>query len=113
MFVEIMKKELELELVKLAPNLYRDYSCQDFTKSLMGFGFCCPDEWFPILRHLSIQLETKICSLPIQQRKNCKVVQVKEKFGNLCFYFENFSQDMINLIQEAEKKVEKLRIKKD
>ena len=108
-----MKKELELELVKLAPNLYRDYSCQDFTKSLMGFGFCCPDEWFPILHNLSIQLETKICSLPIQQQKNCKVVQVKEKFGNFCFYFENFSQEMIDLVHEAEIKVRNLNFKRE
>lgn len=100
-----MKKELELELVKLAPNLYTDYNCKDFTKSLMGFGFCCPDEWFPVLKLLSIELEREISLLPIGEKNKYKAEQVKNKFKGLRFYMTQETEKMSELITAAEKEI--------
>lgn len=108
-----MKKELELELVQLAPNLYIDYLSKDFSKSLMGFGFCCPDEWFKILKNLSVDLEKEILFLPASERSNYKAAQVKEKFDSLRFYMSSETDKMSKLIAKAENKISKLGVEND
>lgn len=48
--------------------------------SLMAFGFECGDGWFELIKELCEKLE-------VLQLKNFEVIQVKEKFGGLRFYY--------------------------
>lgn len=91
-----MKKELEEELVKLFPELYRQYDLSP-QETCMCWGFECPDEWFYIISELSQRIHV-YC-----QENGCKVeaAQVKEKFGGLRFYI-----DYIEGTDEDYKKIE-------
>lgn len=85
------------------PNLYKP---ENRTESLMRFGFP-GDGWFEIIKKLSEDI-TAISS-------NVEVVQVKEKFGSLRYYFEIADsivgderkvlwKKISNLVSEAEAK---------
>jgi len=75
------------------------------TVSLMCYGFCCGDGWFDIIWDLSQKLEQIVDD-------DFNVFQVKEKFGELRFYFDvlDGKEDKIDrekvykLIGEAEDK---------
>jgi hypothetical protein len=87
-----MTAELEQYLIKKYPNLYTGIGEQEpFTL----FGFECSDGWFRIILWLSESIQNHIDShnnwaakspatKPIEQ---VKVVQVKEKFAGLRFYY--------------------------
>lgn len=90
------------------PNLYADKN-QPMTKSLMCFGFAVDDGWYKIIYALSQKLEKEI----IEYKKNNKdedfprAVQVKEKFGGLCFYMSKYTDEIRELIRDAEEKCSK------
>lgn len=90
------------------PNLYADKD-EPMTKSLMGCGFSCGDGWYKIVYQLSQKLEKQI----IEYKKNNKdedfpkAAQVKEKFGSLCFYMTKQTDEIRDLIQDAEVKCSK------
>lgn len=64
-------------------------------------GFDCGDGWFDLLNDLSLKLEFINGSTD-----SSKVValQVKEKFGGLRFYVESGTNEILQLIDEAEAK---------
>jgi hypothetical protein len=93
-----MKKELEDQIISIAPYMYRYAGWDNPHLSLMCFGFECGDGWFDILKHLTEEI-TKV-----DPYKECKVFQVKEKYGTLRFYIEDGNDEIDKLIENAEKK---------
>ena len=64
--------------------------------TLMGFGFECGEGWTPILEKLFEEISK------LDRPEGFDIVQVKEKYGNLCVY-TNYSTDEIDeLIEKAE-----------
>ena len=89
--------------------LYKNFSFfhpeEPLTKSLMGFGFECGDGWFELIKELCEKLQK-------MNLEGFSVLQVKEKFGGLCFYvglIETEKADTVyRLINEAESKSYKI-----
>ena len=77
-----MKKELELQLVKKFPVIFKDYG-GDMRDTCMHWGFECGDGWYDLIHNLCEKITLIIGN------KNIKVTahQVKEKFGGLRFYY--------------------------
>jgi len=71
-----MKEELELQLVKKYPYIFKNYK-GDKTKTCMAWGMTCGDGWYDILDRACEKL-SKI--------EGVYAEQVKEKFGMLRFY---------------------------
>ena len=90
-----MRQELDEKLCRKFPNLYRDRNGRP-QDTAMCWGFSCGDGWFEIIRDLS----RKITELD----PNCVALQVKEKFGSLCFYEDDTTDEVHDAIEEAERK---------
>jgi hypothetical protein len=95
-----MKKELDEELCKKYPNLYRDRN-EPPSKSCLHWGFP-RDGWFELIDKASAVLEAEILKLPEEQRIDYRASQVKEKFGTLRFYLHNETDAMRAAIRVAE-----------
>lgn len=66
------------------------------------FGVECGDGWFELIYNLSEKLEQYN-----QQNQDCPIqaVQIKEKYGELCFYTNHYGNDeMLKLVDETERK---------
>lgn len=79
------------ELVPKYPNLYKQYhttqeqrNAQGYYNSFDAYGFETPKGWDDVLRRLSATL-SNICTA---DGCDINVVQVKEKFGGLRFYYD-------------------------
>jgi hypothetical protein len=92
-----MKEELELELVKKYPNLYKEHG-GDPAKTCMAWGIACGDGWYKLIDELSAKLE------PL----GVVAAQVKEKFGGLRFYLETGSDEAWDLVSKAEEQSYKI-----
>jgi hypothetical protein len=77
-----MNKELELKLVAMFPNIFRDYGGSIY-ETCMGWGITCGDGWFDILRNACEEVEEALLDTGIVLIAD----QVKEKFGGLRFYY--------------------------
>lgn len=97
-----MRKELDSKLCSDFPMLYRERNL-DMMHTCMCWGFP-GDGWFDLLYRLSEKLEALIAAEP-EEHRPC-AVQVKEKFGTLRFYMSNSTDEMEDLIDEAEKESE-------
>jgi hypothetical protein len=99
-----MKEELDKKLVKAFPLLYGDRSAPIQTTA-MCWGFACSDGWFDIIWDLSSKLEPIIQKF-IGENQDTelypKASQVKEKFGGLRFYMTCATDEIFDLIEEAE-----------
>jgi hypothetical protein len=74
-----MSPDKESELRRKYPLVYgREF--------LNGEGFRCCDGWYDILDRLGAELEPLIAALPEDERADCALCQVKEKFGTLRAY---------------------------
>ena len=69
------------ELYQTFPHLYRRQ---------MPYGFECEDGWFDLIFDLSQRLTDCITQHP--ECSDVEVVQVKQKFGGLCYYFSDSSK---------------------
>lgn len=123
-----MSPEHDKELCRKFPLLYRDRN-GDRHKTLMNFGFCVKDGWYPIIYELSASLEPLIkaqhgsyvlfkCKVAlykalkrigfkviVPQKQSACAMQVKEKFGGLRFYMSGpQTKEMALLIRQAEEK---------
>lgn len=73
-------------------------------------GFDCGPGWFDIIRDLSLKLEVIIArdiatrQIPEGEEEGNEMyaVQVKEKYGTLRFYMSSETEEMSELIREAE-----------
>ena len=98
-----MKKELDERLVKDFPNLYVD-RYGDMRRTAMCWGFP-GDGWFDLIYKLSSKLEALIVKHKKEHPEDeypPRAVQVKEKFGGLRFYMNSETEEMLELIGEAE-----------
>lgn len=97
-----MKKEFDEEIVGLCPNLYRDrYASMQAT--CMCWGFEIGDGWYPLIKDLSLQLESLIAKIPNRiTRQKYRASQVKEKYGTLRFYMTYSTPEMDLWIDKAE-----------
>jgi hypothetical protein len=75
-------------------------SSGNMNQDLMMFGFECGDGWFQLIWDLCEKIEKEGIS------PHFRAMQVKEKFGSLRFYVNIASDEVLNAIDEAEKKSE-------
>ena len=99
----MMKQELDEQLCREFPNLYRNRHGLR-RETCMRFGFSCGDGWFDIIYELSKKLEALILEMPEEERESCCAAQVKEKFGGLRFYMDGSTDEIWKLAGEAESK---------
>lgn len=97
-----MKKELQDELFKKYPKIFRqkDLSKQE---TAMCWGISCGDGWYDLINELCCTIQNRVNNVNRQKRYKlehstdevtpedkedlvCEAVQVKEKFGGLRFY---------------------------
>lgn len=74
-------------------------------KNITSFGFDCGDGWFQIIEALSLEIE----KIALRQREAGieedflpRVKRIKQKFGTLRFYVHNNTQEIQELIEEAQ-----------
>lgn len=77
-----MKKELDALLCERYPLIFADRNRQ-MTETCMCWGFTCGDGWFDLIDTLCERLQFWTDHNKAPQ---VVAVQVKEKFGELCFY---------------------------
>lgn len=101
-----MRNELDEKLVKAFPNLYSDRDA-DMMATCMCWGFNVGDGLFDLIWDLSSKLEPLIVKYKAEHPdEECypRALQVKEKFGGLRFYMTSATDEMWDLISEAEHK---------
>lgn len=94
-----MKKEFDELLTVRYPEIFVDrHSTVD--KSPMAWGFSCGDGWFTILDNLCSIIKFHLEQYPDVPK--VRAAQVKEKFGNLRFYYDGGDEFIRGLVQMAE-----------
>ena len=68
----------------------------------MPWGFTHDDGWFDILWRLCEDLEPRVAELEQETGCQFEVLQVKEKFGGLCFRINRRTEDVRRRIEAAE-----------
>ena len=99
-----MNKELTEKLLNTFPNLYVDKN-ESIQVSLIPFGFECDDGWFNIIWEISDKLEKIILKYKEENPEDeyfPRAIQVKEKFGSLRFYMRGYTDEISDIIDEAE-----------
>lgn len=101
-----MQKSKSSELYLACPILFRGRK-DGPDRTLLYWGFECGEGWFNIIFNLSNKIEAiaqelKKNGIPIDNLP--KASQVKEKFGTLRFNVHNTSNEIQQLIAEAEEK---------
>tara|TARA_Y100001937_G_C7037036_1_gene292874 strand:+ start:275 stop:706 length:432 start_codon:yes stop_codon:yes gene_type:complete len=100
-----MKKELQDELFKKYPKIFRQ---KDLPKqeTAMCWGISCGDGWYTLLDELCGDIKNHIQNVnrnnPDAEPLVCEAVQVKEKFGSLRFYTQGGDDYTNGLIGFAE-----------
>lgn len=87
------------------PNIYRILGEKSLYPISM-FGVECGKGWESLIYELSAKLESLIMKLPKEERESSYVVQIKEKYGSLRFYMSCETDEMFNLITQAEEESE-------
>jgi hypothetical protein len=93
-----MSPEKEQALFLRWPDWFR--SVADVQKSLMRFGFCCGDGWFPIIWQLFEAIEPHVAALD-QEGPPFEIIQVKEKFGGFRCYVNRHSDEISAAVESA------------
>jgi len=82
-----------------------DYTLQS---NLMAFGYECLEGWYPIIEEAFDKIEKAIEKMPKKEKKIFKksfeILQVKEKLGGLRIYLNMYTDEITEIIKEAEKK---------
>jgi hypothetical protein len=60
--------------------------------------------WDNLVKDVSIKIEKIIEKMPEEVQSNFYATQIKEKFGSLRFYMSNSTEEIDQLIKEAERK---------
>ena len=95
-----MRQDLEDQLVKDFPNLYRNYG-KSPQESCMAFGCECGDGWFRLIYNTSEKLEQMILELPEKDRSAYGAAQIKQKFGELRIYLDSCTDEMFDVTMNA------------
>ncbi len=93
-----MKQELQEKLFRHFPEIFvgRHKTLQE---SLMPFGIECGDGWEPLIRALCEYIDFQVLKNGVPP---VEAVQVKEKFGTLCFYIRGGNERIHEVIHFAE-----------
>lgn len=97
-----MNEENTKKLIQDFPNFWK--YANNLKASLMAFGFACEDGWFPLIYQLCEDIQGELNKLDEDFNKYFYVTQVKEKFAGLRFYVSYGTDEIFDLISEAEKK---------
>lgn len=93
-----MKTELDIQLVKDFPNLYKDRQAS-IMHSCMGWGFDCGDGWEPLIRELSEKLEKEIVDFkkqnPVVPCRMCSCSREKHYKWGPCVTVHKFQTKYI------------------
>jgi len=93
-----MSPEKEERLVKQFPELFRDYG-KPPTESCLAFGCEHGDGWFTLLNRVCEKLEKVRNSSGL----DLYFQQIKEKWGLLCIYMSFYTDEVENILEQAEK----------
>ena len=100
-----MKAELQQQLYEKYPNIFRQKDL-DKTVTAMCWGVSCGDGWYDLIDTLCENIQNRIVNFnrnrPEEEHLVCEAVQVKEKFGGLCFYTYGGDDYIDGLISMAE-----------
>jgi hypothetical protein len=94
-----LPKEMDDKLVEEFPNLYR---ARYTTNHGLRWGFKIQPGWFPLIENLSKKLEEEILKYPEDERERYYALQVKQKFAGLAFYTAAATEEMDEMISQAE-----------
>jgi len=87
----------EYYFIKPDPNLQNN---------LMAFGFDCEKGWYPIIEEAFNKMEKVIEKMPKKERKHFQkhfeIFQVKQKLGGLRIYVNIYTDEIIEIINDAE-----------
>lgn len=101
-----MKKELDDALCRDFPNTFRDRH-GDIRTTCMAWGFDCGDGWEPIIREAASKIEPILeghIRLGDSSYLDMTSAQVKEKFGGLRWYWTSATDQIYDIVREAESK---------
>ena len=100
-----MKNELQEKLYKKYPEIFKQKDL-DKTVTAMCWGISCGDGWFTLINELCGSIQNRLKNVNRNKseadRLICEAVQVKEKFGGLCFYIYGGDEYIEGLIDLAE-----------
>ena len=100
-----MKAELQQKLYEKYPNIFRQKDL-DKTVTAMCWGISCGDGWYDLIDTLCENIQNRIMNVnrnkPEEEHLICEAVQVKEKFGGLCFYTYGSDDYIDGLVSMAE-----------
>ena len=100
-----MNKELQEQLFEKYPKIFRQ---KDLGKheTAMCWGISCGDGWYSLIETLCENIKNHLMNKnrnkPDEEHLVCQAVQVKEKFGGLCFYIAGGDEYIDGLISMAE-----------
>lgn len=86
-------------------NLYQKYNhlfTKEEKRALTMFGFECGDGWYNLLEQLIDHIDSYIKHKYEGQEFDFQIVQIKEKFGCLRFYFDGGDAVIYELVRFAE-----------
>ena len=93
-----MKKELQDKLYEKYPKIFKQKD-DDMTITCLCWGLECGDGWYWLIDNLCESLQWHIDRNNYPQ---IEATQVKEKFGSLCFYYDQHDEYLgghINMIE--------------
>lgn len=67
------------------------------------FYFECEDGWFDLIFNLCSEIDIECKRLNLEANKWTKATQIKQKYGTLRFYVNNYIDSVNQLIEKAEK----------
>jgi len=88
---------------KLTKKILRDFpSVFESQSPIIREGFGCEDGWFQLIYSLCREINQIVENAP-DYHDNFQVLQVKEKFGGLRFYYAGSDERIKQLIDDAER----------
>lgn len=102
-----MSPELETKLVKRFPGIFADMYGNPM-ETCMAFGCECSDGWFDLLYRLCEDIEKANPPNTGDELQDFRVLQIKEKFGSLNFYYRGGNDKIRDLVSAAEKESYKI-----
>jgi len=100
-----MNKELENKIITNYPNLFVDYS-DDPYESCLTWGLVVDDGWYQLVDNLCNTIEHYLNNNPKVDK--VVIIQVKEKFGTLRFYYsggDEFIRGMVCMTELMSSKI--------
>jgi hypothetical protein len=98
-----MRKELDEELCKKYPEIFKDRYA-DMRTTAMCWGFECGDGWYHIIDAACAQIENRAYNNRLNNLKFPPVIatQVKEKYGTLRLYYTGGDEYVDGVVSMAE-----------